>query len=161
MTAEELAKRFDMQIHAENGSFCECHYIHEGEGRARSGSIYYYVGPTERTKFHRIDCDEYWNYVEGSTLEICLLQENGEMTMRKLGVEAGAEPLIYVPKGTIFASRHARPVTEGTFITCITVPRFTYDGFTLISDEDMLTKYPQVALFLEPTTLNEDGSASE
>lgn len=115
MTAEELAKRFDIQIHAENGSFCECHYIHEGEGRARSGSIYYYVGPTERTKFHRIDCDEYWNYVEGSTLEICLLQENGEMTMRKLGVEAGAEPLIYVPKGTIFASKHAGPTTYYPF----------------------------------------------
>ena len=71
------------------------------------------------------------------------------MTMRKLGVEAGAEPLIYVPKGTIFASKHAGPTTEGTFITCITVPRFTYDGFTLISDEDMLAKYPQVATFLD------------
>lgn len=149
MTAEELAKRFDMQIHAENGSFCECHYIHEGEGRARSGSIYYYVGPTERTKFHRIDCDEYWNFVAGTTLLVYLLQEDGSSTMRKLGVEAGAEPLIYVPKGTIFASKHACPTTEGTFITCITVPRFTYDGFTLISDEDMLAKYPQVATFLD------------
>lgn len=79
------------------------------------GSIYYYVGPTERTKFHRIDCDEYWNCVEGSTLGICLLQENGEKTMRKLGVEAGAEPLIYVPKGTIFASKHAGPTTYYPF----------------------------------------------
>lgn len=36
---------------------------------------------------------------------------------------------------------------NGTFVTCITVPRFTYDGFEIIEREKMLEMYPESAEF--------------
>ena len=147
MTAEELMRRFSMEAHIENGSFIERHYASDGSTRAASGSIYYYVAPDERTEFHKIDCDEYWCYAKGSPLDVWLVREDGGVSVHKLGVEDGCEPLLYVPKGVIFASKHAERFTEGTFLSCITVPRFCYEGFTMLKKEEMLQKYPAVSGF--------------
>lgn len=149
MISEELAKRFGMNEHEENGLFVECHYKHVGEGRPASGCIYYYVGADEKTEFHRIDCDEYWSYNAGSTLEVWLIMPDGKMKISKCGITDDAEPTIYVPKGTIFAGRHAEGTNEGTFLTCITVPRFKYEGFELFSKDQILGQYPQLSAFFE------------
>lgn len=147
MTAYELMKRFSMEAHIENGAFIEKHYEDNSGKRALSGSIYYYVAPDELTEFHKIDCDEYWCYVEGSTLDVWIVDETGGVSVRKLGVEDGCEPFIYIRRGLIFASKHSQPCTDGTFITCITVPRFSYEGFTMLKKDEMLSKYPEVHKF--------------
>lgn len=149
MTAEELCRRFDMQPHPENGAFSERHYEHAGGNRPASGSIYYYVAPDERTDFHRIDCDEYWCYNGGSPLDIWVIAPDGSVGVRRLGIEDGCEPFVYLPQGVIFASRHDEAVTEGTFLTCITVPRFQYEGFELFEKEEILAEYPQTGAFFE------------
>ena len=148
MTAKELAQRYQMAQHVENGTFTERHYTHGGTERAASGSIYYYVAPGERTEFHRIDCDEYWCYIAGEPLEVWLADESGEVSVQLLGVAENCEPLLYVRKGLIFASR-SRAAEDGTFLSCITVPRFAEKGFELFSEEQMLREIPQVRRFYE------------
>ena len=147
MTAEELMRHFSMEAHIENGSFVEQHYENKAPGRAESGSIYYYVAPGERTQFHVIDCDEYWCYTKGSTLEVWVIDVSGTLSVHRLGVEAGCKPMLYVPKGAVFASRHGAAVSEGTFLTCITVPRFSYEGFTMFSEAEMRSRFPETAEF--------------
>ena len=147
MTAEELMKRFSLREHIENGAFVERHYENTAPGRAASGAIYYYVAADEVTEFHRIDCDEYWCYNAGSTLEIWQVSQDGELTVSKLGIENGCEPLVYLRSGVLFASKHPAAGADGTFLTCITVPRFTYQGFELIGRAEMLEKYPNTADF--------------
>lgn len=147
MTAKELMQKNAMEAHVENGAFLEKHYENKEPGRPASGSIYYYVDCDEITEFHQIDCDEYWCYTLGSPLELWLVDETGEITVKKLGVEDGCEPFVYVKKGTIFASRHEKPETDGTFLICLTVPRFSSDGFTLIPKDEMIKRYPQSAEF--------------
>lgn len=142
-------KRFSMEEHPENGSFVEKHYIYEGPGRAESGSIYYYVAAGEKTEFHRIDCDEYWCYNAGATLDIWKVDLDGKISITKLGIEEGAVPFVYLGKGEIFASRHEIKPEEGTFVTCITVPRFSYDGFEMFTKEQMTDKYPETKKFYE------------
>lgn len=149
MTSEELAKRFGMKVHLEKGLFVERHYKHNGDDRAASGSIYYYVDADEKTEFHRIDCDEYWSYNAGSTLELWIIMPDGKLQIRKCGITDDAEPTIHVPKGAVFASRHAKDVTDGTLITAITVPRFKYEGFEIFSKDQILTKYPQLSAFFD------------
>lgn len=149
MTPESLMKHFSMEEHAENGSFVEKHYKHTGDGRPASGMIYYYVAAGERTEFHVIDCDEYWCYTAGSPLEIWCVDESGKLTVNRLGIEEDCEPGVYVRHGIIFASRHPKGADEGTFLTCITVPRFQYEGFTLIPQESMTEKYPETAAFFQ------------
>lgn len=145
----ELAKRFGMKVHEEKGLFIERHYENKNEKRADSGSIYYFVDKDEKTDFHKIDCDEYWCYNAGSTLELWIIDLDGKLIIRKCGIAEDAEPTIYIPKGAIFASRHAKNCNDGTFITAITVPRFEYEGFELFSKEEMIKKYPIISRFWE------------
>ena len=147
MTANELLRRYEMAAHWENGSYLERHYEHLSGGRAASGSIYYYVSPEERTAFHQIDCDEYWCYTEGSPLEVWLVDERGALTVQRLGTEDGCEPLIYVRQGVIFASRHSGTPSDGTFLTCITVPRFDAEGFRMLTEAEVVSLCPDAAAF--------------
>lgn len=147
MKAKELIKKYAMEQHIENGAFIERHYESKTSGRAQSGSIYYYVAPGEITEFHRIDCDEYWSYNAGATIEIWIFDEEGVLHKHLLGITDGAEPLVYMKSGDIFASRLSKDSSDGTFITCITVPRFTYDGFELFERERIIEMYPEAESF--------------
>lgn len=142
ITAESLAERFGLTAHVENGAFALRHYPSEEPGRPSSGAIYYYVAPEEYSKFHRLDCDEYWCYVKGSPLELWQFDEDGRLTVSMLGVGDGCEPLIWLRHGVTFGSRHRPGETEGTFLSCLTVPRFTYEGFVLVEDDEILRLYP-------------------
>ena len=148
-TAKALTQRYQMELHQENGSFLERHYVNLSDGRAASGSIYYYLSPGERSEFHRIDCDEYWCYHAGNPLEIWTISPDGVLARRRLGVETDCEPTVYLPQGTIFAAKHYVNSDDGTFLSCITVPRFSYDGFELFDKETVLKLYPDTARFYE------------
>ena len=147
MNTYELAERFGMKVHEEKGLFVERHYENKSNERAASGSIYYFVDKDEKTNFHRIDCDEYWCYNAGSTLELWIITQEGNLIIRKCGITEDAEPTIYIPSGAIFASRHSTNSKEGTFITAITVPRFKYEGFELFTKNKIIEKYPFISNF--------------
>ena len=146
-TPEELLRRYDMAPHSENGSYSERHYESTGPCRPASGSIYYYVAPNEVTRFHHIDCDEYWCYVAGSPLELCSISECGEVSFSMLGTDEGCDPLVYFGKGVKFASRHPKKEQEGTFLICITVPRFSPEGFALCDEAQILKQHPELKSF--------------
>ena len=145
ITAEELMRRYSMSPHAENGSFIERHYEADPSMRAASGSIYYYVAPGERTEFHRIDCDEYWCFTAGAPLSIWTIDEKGEISVSRFGTEEGCEPVIYFRKGLIFASKNLSD--EGTFLSCITVPRFSPEGFEMFTKDEITSAYPDTKSF--------------
>lgn len=149
ITAAELMRRFDMQAHPENGSFIEKHYPAEPGTRAESGSIYYYVAPGERTAFHRIDCDEYWCYAFGSSLEVWEIMPDGVLTVHRLGIDEGCEPMIFLRRGSIFASRNPASAQDGTFLSCVTVPRFSYEGFEMFSEREITDRCPQTLPFFQ------------
>ena len=149
MKAKELVQKYSMEIHTENGVYIEKHYPYDKSGRADSGSIYYYVAPGEVTKFHYIDCDEYWCHNAGSDLEIWSFKPEGSLEKYLLGTSEHAEPMVFFKRGEIFASRLSSQSTDGAFITCITVPRFTYEGFEVVEKEEMLKRYPEAADFWE------------
>ncbi|MDO5445579.1 MAG: cupin domain-containing protein [Eubacteriales bacterium] len=147
MKANDLIKKYKMDYHVENGLFVERHYLSDKTGRADSGSIYYYIAPGEITQFHRIDCDEYWCHNAGSDIEIWSFTPEGFLRKYILGTSENAEPLVFFRKGEIFASRLPEESPDGSFITCITVPRFSYDGFELIEKEKMLEMFPESSDF--------------
>ena len=145
ITAEELMRRYSMSPHVENGFFIERHYKSDPAVRAASGSIYYYVAPGEKTEFHRIDCDEYWCFAAGAPLSIWTIDEAGGVCVSRFGTDEGCEPVVYFRKGLIFASKSLSD--EGTFLSCITVPRFSPDGFEMFTEEEITTAYPETKSF--------------
>lgn len=149
MRADELLARFRLEPHVEGGSFRELDAL-EGRfaGRAPSGAIYYYLGAEEHSEFHVLDSDEYWLWHAGSTLEVWEVDGDGGMRVRCLGLEEGAEPCVLLPAGTIFGARHLRgAVEDGTLVSCVTAPRFSYEHYRILPRAEMLEKYPASAAF--------------
>lgn len=144
---QELIRKYGMQPHEENGCYAEQHFPYAGDGRAPSGSSYFYVPAGESTQFHRIDCDEYWCYHGGDCLEVWIIDPTGHLEVKKLGLGEDAEPMLYFPQGSIFGSRNLSMAGEGTFFTCITVPRFSYEGFELVDQEEVIRLCPETKAF--------------
>ena len=147
MTAEELNLKYAMERHAENGTFVELGEKRRQGVRDDHGAIYYYVAPGEHTAFHRIDCDEYWCYHCGEPLEVCLIDESGAVKVISLGIDENCEPLLLMKKGTIFASKSKSGAADGTFLSCVTVPRFSNEGFEMFTDEEIRRNYSAAAVF--------------
>lgn len=148
MSIDKLIEQYELQPHEEGGLFALTSYEAKGEERPASGSIYYYVYSDVLSKFHQIDCDEYWCYHAGSTAELWVISPEGELTITNVGVGENAVPMLYVKKGSVFGARHAEDEVEGTLFSCITVPRYM-DGVSLqlFEKEEMLSKYPNTAAF--------------
>lgn len=149
MEIQKLTEKYNMKPHEENGSYSECNYQFSEEGRAPSGSAYFYTPPGETTLFHRIDCDEYWSYNAGSSLEVWIVFPDGTLEIKKLGTDEDAEPLLFFPKGVVFGSRSLDKNGEGTFFSCVTVPRFSYDGFELVEKGEVTELCPDAERFWE------------
>lgn len=147
MNINDLLRKYDMKPHEENGSFAECHFRYEKEGRAPSGSSYFYVPAGAETLFHRIDCDEYWCFNAGDVLEVWIVDLNGKLEIKRLGISKECEQVLYFPKGVIFGSKSLNKAGEGTFFTCITVPRFSYEGFELMEREEVIRICPETEKF--------------
>lgn len=148
ITANQLANRFNMQPHEEGGTYQELE-PRDTDARSASGSIYYFLPQGQFADFHQIDCDEFWVYSAGDTLELWIIDADGALSIERFGTSEGAQPLIKVTAGCIFAARHAGEIDDGTFLSCITVPKFTYQGWRLYSQDEMLHSYPDVAAFWE------------
>lgn len=151
MRVDQLAPRFGLEPHMEGGSFRELDEpLPEGAPRAASGVIYYYLGPEEHSEFHVLDSDEYWLWHAGSELEIWSIEADGGVKVQRLGLGADSEPCALLKAGTIFGARHLRDDREdGTLVSCVTVPRFSYENYRILPRAEVTRKYPAAAGFFE------------
>lgn len=174
-TVADLVNAFGMQRHEEGGWYCPVPGVeaavgraisqagtamdransHEGtadsqgEGRAASGAIYYALMPGEAADFHVIDCDEYWCHHAGDVLQLWMIDTQGRLSVRLLGADGEGEPLIWIPAGTAFAARHLPGNDQGTLVSCITVPKFDYSGWRLLSKKEVCELCPAASAFWE------------
>lgn len=149
MFASEAVRCYSMTAHEENGAYAERHYPDDSRRRPDSGCIYYYLAPGEVSMFHIIDCDEYWVWCAGTPLEIWQIDPSGSLSISLLGLGSGMEPAVRVRKGVCFGAKQAAGQTEmdGTFVTCITVPRFRYDGWRLVPKDDVIRSCKEASAF--------------
>ena len=140
---KEIIARFGLEPHVEGGAFRELYRDGESRGgREASGVIYYYLGPEEHADFHVLDSDEYWLYHGGAELEIWSVTPEGAMRVERLGLHEGAQPCVLVKGGVIFGARPVAGAQDGTLVSCVTVPEFSYEQYRILSKEEMLASYP-------------------
>ncbi len=141
---EEIKTVYHMEKHVEGGSFAEVYTsADEKNGRALAGSIYFLLEAEEISHLHQIDCDEIWYYHEGCGLRITVLTEDGGRTECLLGADTGKgqRAMAVIPKNAMFAAENLDP--DGyTFVSCATVPGFTYAGFRLVGREEVRRRFP-------------------
>ena len=135
--AEYLIKTYNLQPHEEGGHFAEVYTApFEKEGRSLAGSIYFLLDKGEVSRFHQIDCDEVWYFHEGCGLKITVLADGSKEELR-LGSdpERGERAMVVVPAGSVFAAENLDQ--QGyTFVSCMTTPKFSYDGFRLVNVDE-------------------------
>ena len=142
----ELKEKYHLQEHVEGGSFSEVYTApFENNGRSFAGSIYFLLDAGEISHFHQIDCDEIWFFHEGCGLRITLLSEKGAQRLL-LGnnLQNGERAMVLIPGGSVFAAENLED--DGyTFISCVTVPAFSYAGFRLVSKSEIRDMYGEKA----------------
>ena len=145
---KDIIARFALEPHVEGGAFRELYRDgRRSAGREASGVIYYYLGPEEHADFHVLDSDEYWLYHGGAPLEMWMIGPDGSARVELLGMEEGAQPCVLVKGGVIFGARHAAGAQDGTLVSCVTVPEFSYEPYRILSREEMLASYPASEAF--------------
>ncbi len=144
----ELVRALHMERHPEGGWFAETYTapvsFAEGEKqRALAGSIYYLLEGKDISAFHQIDCDELWYYHEGTGMRLYVLKQDGTMAQYRLGnqLSQGELPMVRIAAGEIFAAENLEQ--DGyTLISCVTAPKFRYEGWRLVQRDELLARCP-------------------
>lgn len=145
--AEYYIKNLNMKKHIEGGYFNECFKSQEdinidGKGKNLWSSIYFLLKTGEVSNFHRLKSDELWYYHAGEALTIYMINQEGDLLTKQLGldIDKGEMPQVLVPKGYIFGS--AMNNDGFTLVGCMVSPGFEYTDFELFDREYLLNKYP-------------------
>lgn len=140
---EAIIKDYKLQAHEEGGYFSEVYTSAPqlgtiSDNRPLAGSIYFLLPPQAVSHFHVLDCEEVWYYHAGCGLKIYSINSSGNLETIKLGLNysKGEKPMVIMPKGTIFAAENLLDIGY-TFISCVTVPKFRYEGFRLVPYEEI------------------------
>ena len=149
LRVREIVKTLNLAAHPEGGGFVEVYtapktYQSTIEVRPLAGSIYFLLNEKEISRFHQLDCDEVWYYHEGCGMRLYLMDENGSVQQALLGQDLaqGQRPMVVIPAGKIFAAENLDP-GEYTLISCMTTPKFKYQGWRLVGQEELLKRSPQ------------------
>jgi uncharacterized protein len=99
--------------------------------RSAGTAILFLLMPGQESAWHSVRSPELWLYHRGSPLHLEFGEEMRDATTHLLGadVKAGERPQILVPAGQW---QRARPRDdEPTLVSCVVVPGFDFDDFTL------------------------------
>ena len=134
--SKKLIEKYKLLPFSEGGYFVEIYTssssLIQNNDRPLAGSIYFLLDQKDITRFHRLDCEEIWYYHQGVGINIYFVEENNTISLRQLGIGKGQSPMIAIPKNTIFGAENIN--TNGyTFISCISVPKFSPKGFEPIT----------------------------
>ncbi|MCZ4339433.1 cupin domain-containing protein [Shewanella colwelliana] len=144
-SADEFIQHLQLEQHVEGGYYCSSYRSAQQFDDARQlwTSIYFLLRDGEVSNFHRLTADEMWYFHAGQSLTIYMIDEQGELTTAKLGLDfaAGERPQFLVPKGAIFGSAMNQP--GFSLVGCMVSPGFTFDDFELFGQETLLAMYPQ------------------
>jgi uncharacterized protein len=155
LNANYWIEKLQLQKHPEGGYYRETYRATEtiplqslpkrfsGE-RCYCTGIYFLLTDKEFSAFHRIQADEMWHFYKGNSVEIYVLQADGELKTIKLGnqVEQGEQLQAVIPAGQWFASKVTSE--DGyALVGCTVAPGFAFDDFELANRQILAQEYPQ------------------
>lgn len=121
--------------------------------RSISTGIYFLLTDEEFSAFHRIKSDEMWHFYKGKSLEVYVLQPNGELQTIKLGhyPERGEVLQAVIPANCWFASRVIEQ--EGyALVGCTVAPGFDFADFELATRDSLKQNFPTHTGLIEELT---------
>lgn len=133
--ADEVISALGLRAHPEGGWFSETWRALSVDGaRPANSAILYLLAGGERSHWHTVDADEFWQFAAGDALELSTwVDGSGTVARWRLGgdVLAGDRQQVVVPAGVW---QSARSLGRWTLVGCIVAPAFEFDGFELAPD---------------------------
>ncbi len=156
LTADYFVEKLRMKPHPEGGYYREVYQnpltISESclpssfDGKRKLAStIYFLLEQDQVSQLHWLRSDEVWFFHHGSVLDIHLIDQSGNHSIKKLGLDPGKGeyPQILVPADMIFG---ARPVDKNgfTLVSTMVSPAFEFRDFELYKTEDVCKRFPHL-----------------
>ncbi len=154
-TAEKLINILKLQPHPEGGFYKETYrstfHISEDaykfsfeDKRSLSTVIYFLLKSGQVSKFHKLKFDEIWFYHSGCPLLIHMIDETGNYSVVRLGMnpDNGEMPQFLVPANVIFGSEPAE-VNSFSLVSCMVSPGFDFRDFHLYNEKELTELFPQ------------------
>lgn len=112
--------------------------------------------PFSHSCFHKLENEEIWTFLEGDSIELYLLYEDGSVKKVVLGadIENGEVRQFVVPRG-VWQGGCLSEGGEYGFYKCTVVPAFAPDIFEAGIKEELTAKYPEMAGVID--RLNDNG----
>jgi hypothetical protein len=162
--AEYWIEKLNMAEHPEGGYFASAYRSPEqvrrdclpsrfpGDRPAVS-CIYYLLKKEQFSAFHRLKSVEIWNFYTGSSLILHILDGQGNLLERKLGINIGEGelPQTVIEPGCWFGAIIDGP-QEFSLIGCTVVPGFDYEDFEIAGRKDLVACYPRHRAIIERLT---------
>ncbi len=146
-------EKLGLEKHPEGGFFKEVYRSEGGfvlqsqegvQSKNYATSIYFLLTSDSFSAFHRIKSDELWHFYTGASLEIFVIEKDGNLRIINLGqdMEKGETFQAVVPANCWFASRVSGQ--EGfTLAGCTVAPGFEFADFEMAERADLIKEYPQ------------------
>lgn len=138
--AAELIARLALEPHIEGGRFRRLHASTLPSalpGRPAVTSIHYLLTAGEVSRWHQVDADEIWHFLEGDPLELlCFDADQGRIERRRLGPASADQAPVIVIEASRWQA--ARPLGAYTLTGCTVAPGFDYGGYRLLDDAPAL-----------------------
>ncbi len=117
-------------------------------------SIYFLLKDEQVSHFHRIKSDEIWSFHAGSVLDIHIIDEDGNYSIKKLGLnpEKDEIPQQIVKAGSWFGASLCNQ--KGfALVGCFVSPGFDFNDFELGNRNEMLNLYAMHEIIIGKLTV--------
>lgn len=152
LTAKSYIKQLQLKKHPEGGYFREVYRSAElilseqlparyKSLRNFSTSIYFLLEGKQFSAFHRLQSDELWHFYDGCPIIINIINQEGDLTMKKIGKKKDCEFQIAIEKQSWFAAELEDKNSFALF-GCTVSPGFEFDDFELGERNNLVRKFP-------------------
>jgi predicted cupin superfamily sugar epimerase len=160
--AKQYIKRLQLKKHPEGGYFKEIYRSGElilpGHLPARykssrnfSTSIYFLIEGKQFSAFHLLQSDELWHFYNGGTVIIYTINQEGKLTIKKMGRKKDCELQIQIEKQNWFAAE-LEDKNSFALYGCTVSPGFEFDDLKLGERNNLINKFPLHANLIKRLT---------
>jgi uncharacterized protein len=151
--AQKYIKQLQLKKHPEGGYYREVYRSGElilpkqlperyKSSRNFSTSIYFLLEGKQFSSFHRLQSDELWHYYDGSTVLVYIIDNTGNLSVKKLGKGKDYQFQLIIEKQNWFAAEVENKKSFSLF-GCTVSPGFEFEDFEPGKKNSLIKDFPK------------------
>jgi predicted cupin superfamily sugar epimerase len=153
--AQYWIEKLELIRHIEGGFYRQIYaskkQCQEHGNRNLATCIFYLLDGNDFSAFHKINGDEIWHFLIGSSLNIYIINEkDSKLKIVKLGkdLDKGENLQVIINEGNWFAAE-VNDKSVFTLVGCTVIPGFEFKNFKLAEKKSLLLKFPSYKWIIE------------